>query len=110
SGATFSGGQVQRIAIESALVGNPKILVLDEATGNLDAQTEAAIWGALAEAGPKCTRVFVTHRLSTTCRTDRIIVVEKGLICETGTFDELMRARGQFYQLWRRQMPATSAA
>jgi ABC-type bacteriocin/lantibiotic exporter with double-glycine peptidase domain len=110
SGATFSGGQVQRIAIARALVGNPKILLLDEATGNLDAQTEAAIWGALAEAGPKCTRMFVTHRLSTTCRTDRIIVLDKGRICETGTFDALMQARGHFYQLWRRQVPSTSAA
>jgi ABC-type bacteriocin/lantibiotic exporter with double-glycine peptidase domain len=110
SGSTFSGGQVQRIAIARALVGNPKILLLDEATGNLDAQTEAAIWGALADEGPKCTRLFVTHRLSTTCRTDRIIVLDKGRICETGTFEELMQARGHFYQLWRRQVPATSAA
>lgn len=110
AGATFSGGQVQRIAIARALVGNPKILLLDEATGNLDAQTEAAIWAALTAADLRCTRVFITHRLSTTCRTDRIIVLEKGRICETGTFDELMKRQGHFYRLWRRQVPSTSAA
>jgi ATP-binding cassette, subfamily B, heavy metal transporter len=91
-------------------VGRPRILLLDEATGNLDAQTEAAIWGALTEAELRCTRVFVTHRLSTTCQTDRIIVVEKGRIAETGTFEELLRLQGYFYKLWRRQVPATSAA
>lgn len=110
AGATFSGGQVQRIAIARALVGNPKILLLDEATGNLDAQTEAAIWATLTESGVRCTRVFITHRLSTTCRTDRIIVLDKGRICETGTFQELMQQQGHFHKLWRRQMPSISAA
>ncbi len=110
AGATFSGGQVQRIAIARALVGRPRILLLDEATGNLDAQTEGAIWTALTEAELQCTRVFVTHRLSTTYQTDRIIVIEKGQICETGTFEELMRLQGHFYKLWRRQVPAITAA
>jgi ABC-type bacteriocin/lantibiotic exporter with double-glycine peptidase domain len=110
AGATFSGGQVQRIAIARALVGRPRILLLDEATGNLDAQTEAAIWSALTESELRCTRVFVTHRLSTTYQTDRIIVVEKGQICETGTFEELLRLQGHFYKLWRRQVPAIAAA
>ncbi len=110
AGATFSGGQVQRIAIARALVGRPRILLLDEATGNLDAQTEAAIWTALTEGDLRCTRVFVTHRLSTTCQTERIIVLDRGRICEDGTFEELMRLKGHFYRLWRRQVPAISAA
>jgi ABC-type bacteriocin/lantibiotic exporter with double-glycine peptidase domain len=110
SGATFSGGQVQRIALARALVGRPRILLLDEATGNLDAQTEAAIWSALTEAELRSTRVFVTHRLSTTIQTERIIVVEKGRICETGSFEELLRLKGHFYRLWRRQVPSISAA
>jgi len=110
AGATFSGGQVQRIAIARALVGRPSVLLLDEATGNLDAQTESAIWTALTGADLSCTRIFVTHRLSTTCRTDRIVVIEKGQVCETGTFDELLRRQGHFYRLWRRQVPAVSAA
>jgi ATP-binding cassette, subfamily B, bacterial HlyB/CyaB len=110
AGATFSGGQVQRIAIARALVGNPKLLLLDEATGNLDAQTEAAIWAALTESDLRCTRVFITHRLSTTCKTDLILVLDKGRICETGTFEELIRRQGPFYRLWRRQVPSIAAA
>jgi ABC-type bacteriocin/lantibiotic exporter with double-glycine peptidase domain len=106
SGATLSGGQAQRIAIARALVSNPKILLLDEATGNLDAQTESAIWSALAEADLGCTRIFVTHRLSTAAQTDRIVVIDRGRVGEVGTFDELMRRRNHFYRLWRRQVPA----
>jgi len=85
AGSTLSGGQIQRIAIARALVGRPRILLLDEATGNLDAQTEEAIWTALSEADLDCTRLFVTHRLSTTRQTDRILVLEKGVISESGT-------------------------
>jgi ATP-binding cassette subfamily B protein len=110
AGATFSGGQVQRIAIARALVGRPRILLLDEATGNLDAQTEGAIWSALTGDELQCTRIFITHRLSTTCRTDRIVVIDKGRICETGTFDELLKSQGHFYRLWRRQVPSVAAA
>jgi ABC-type bacteriocin/lantibiotic exporter with double-glycine peptidase domain len=110
AGATFSGGQVQRIAIARALVGRPRILLLDEATGNLDAQTEGAIWSALTGDELRCTRIFVTHRLSTTCRTDRIVVLDQGQVCESGTFDELLKSQGHFYRLWRRQVPAVTAA
>ena len=105
SGAAFSGGQVQRIAIARALVGRPKLLLLDEATGNLDAQTEQALWTALSEADLQCTRIFVTHRLSTTRQTNRILVLDSGEITEDGTFDELLQRRGPFYRLWRRQVP-----
>ena len=105
AGRNFSGGQVQRIAIARALIGRPKILLLDEATGNLDAHTEAAIWAALTEADLGCTRVFVTHRLSTTCRTDRVIVLEKGRVVEEGSSEDLLRRKGHFHKLWRRQVP-----
>lgn len=104
AGSSFSGGQVQRIAIARALVSNPKILLLDEATGNLDANTEAAIWDTLAEGTQRCTRLVITHRLSTTIRMDRIAVVERGTVAECGTFDELIRNRGHFYRLWQRQV------
>jgi ATP-binding cassette subfamily B protein len=107
AGACFSGGQVQRIAIARALVGRPRILLLDEATGNLDAQTEEAIWTALSESELDCTRVFVTHRLSTTRQTERILVLERGVITEAGTFEELLARQGAFYRLWRRQVPVT---
>jgi ABC-type bacteriocin/lantibiotic exporter with double-glycine peptidase domain len=106
SGANFSGGQVQRIAIARALLGSPSILLLDEATGNLDAHTEAAIWATLTESELACTRVFITHRLSTTCQTDRIVVMDHGRIAEDGRFEQLMRSRGLFYRLWNRQIPS----
>lgn len=109
AGACFSGGQIQRIAIARALVGRPRILLLDEATGNLDAQTEEAIWTALSESELDCTRVFVTHRLSTTRQTERIFVLEKGVITEAGTFDELLAQQGSFWRLYRRQVPAAQA-
>lgn len=106
SGSNFSGGQVQRIAIARALLGSPSILLLDEATGNLDAHTEAAIWATLTESELACTRVFITHRLSTTCQTDRIVVIDRGQIVEDGRFEQLMRSRGLFYRLWNRQIPS----
>jgi ABC-type bacteriocin/lantibiotic exporter with double-glycine peptidase domain len=105
AGGLFSGGQVQRIAIARALVGKPRILLLDEATGNLDAHTEAAIWTALTDGAIPCTKIFITHRLSSTLQTDFIAVVDKGRIVETGAFAELMDLKGAFYRLWKRQVP-----
>jgi ABC-type bacteriocin/lantibiotic exporter with double-glycine peptidase domain len=110
AGSSFSGGQVQRIAIARALICNPRILLLDEATGNLDAHTEAAIWDTLAEGTLRCTRLVITHRLSTTVRMDRIAVVERGTVAEYGTFDELIRSRGLFYRLWQRQVALSPVA
>ncbi|HYE98219.1 MAG TPA: ABC transporter ATP-binding protein, partial [Planctomycetota bacterium] len=110
AGSSFSGGQVQRIAIARALICNPKILLLDEATGNLDAHTEAAIWATLTEGGLACTRVFITHRLSTTIRTDQIVVIDHGRIAESGTFGDLMARKGRFHELWERQMPLSAKA
>ncbi|HZE96079.1 MAG TPA: peptidase domain-containing ABC transporter [Planctomycetota bacterium] len=103
AGSNFSGGQVQRIAIARALVCRPRILLLDEATGNLDAHTEAGIWSMLTNGQLGCTRIFITHRMSTTRRMDRIVVLDKGRIVETGSFDELIRADGHFQKLWKRQ-------
>jgi ATP-binding cassette subfamily B protein len=103
AGSNFSGGQVQRIAIARALVCRPRILLLDEATGNLDAHTEAGIWSTLTDGTLEATRIFITHRMSTTQRMDRIIVLDRGSIVESGTFDELIRGDGHFQKLWKRQ-------
>ena len=109
AGSNFSGGQVQRIALARALVGRPRVLLLDEATGNLDAHTEAAIWDTLSSPATACTRLFITHRLSTTARMDRVVVMERGRVAESGTFQELLRREGAFYRLWKRQVSRAEA-
>jgi ATP-binding cassette subfamily B protein len=108
NGSNFSGGQVQRIALARALVGRPRLLLLDEATGNLDANTEAAIWDTLSAS--RCTRLFVTHRLSTTARMNRIVVMDRGRIAESGTFRELLDRDGLFRRLWKRQVEGADQA
>lgn len=109
AGSNFSGGQVQRIALARALVGRPRLLLLDEATGNLDAHTEAAIWDTLSSPATSCTRLFITHRLSTTARMDRVVVMDRGRIAESGSFHELLRREGAFYKLWKRQVAGAEA-
>jgi ATP-binding cassette subfamily B protein len=102
-GGTFSGGQVQRLALARALVRNPKILLLDEATNNLDVHTEGAIWSALKDGSDRRTTVFVTHRLASSALADKIVVLEKGVIVESGSYDELMSIGGSYFKLWSRQ-------
>ncbi|HEX2195559.1 MAG TPA: peptidase domain-containing ABC transporter [Actinomycetota bacterium] len=96
-GATLSGGQRQRIALARALVHDPKILLLDEATSHLDVQTERVVHRNLGELG--CTRIVIAHRLSTVEKADLILVMEDGRFVERGTHDELLSARGRYWQL-----------
>lgn len=99
---TVSGGQKQRILLARALVGDPQILFLDEATSSLDNVSQAQVVASLAKL--QVTRVVVAHRLSTVMGCDRIFVMERGTIVESGTFEELMARKGRFYELARTQM------
>jgi subfamily B ATP-binding cassette protein MsbA len=96
-GQRLSGGQRQRIAIARALLKNPPILILDEATSELDTESEMLVQRALANLMAGRTVVVIAHRLSTVRRADRIVVIDRGIICEVGTHEELV-GRGGIYQ------------
>jgi subfamily B ATP-binding cassette protein MsbA len=95
-GQRLSGGQRQRIAIARALLKNPPILILDEATSELDTESEMLVQRALANLMAGRTVVVIAHRLSTVRRAERIVVIDRGAICETGTHEELV-SRGGIY-------------
>lgn len=102
-GLTLSGGQRQRLAIARALVRQPRLLILDEATSHLDSLTEAAVQEALDLRERGRTTVVVAHRLSTVCRADRIAVFHEGAVVEEGTHEELLQRRGVYATHWNRQ-------
>jgi len=102
-GSSLSGGQRQRIAIARALVGNPKILIFDEATSSLDYESEQIIQNNMRKIVEGRTALIIAHRLSTVRRANRIITIERGRIVEDGTHDELIRSGGRYAMLYRLQ-------
>lgn len=105
NGANLSGGQKQRLAIARALLKKPDILIMDEATSNLDSITEKAIEKTINELSNNITTIIIAHRLSTIMRCDRIYVMENGEIIEQGSHTELMNDKKNYYNLWKEQLP-----
>ncbi|MGB0498209.1 MAG: ABCB family ABC transporter ATP-binding protein/permease [Rubricella sp.] len=102
-GLKLSGGEKQRVGIARTLLKNPPILVLDEATSALDTDTEGEILESLKRMGQGRTVLTIAHRLSTVVHADRIIVLERGEVRESGTHDELLALGGRYAGLWARQ-------
>ncbi|MCK5401081.1 MAG: ABC transporter ATP-binding protein [Flavobacteriaceae bacterium] len=102
-GVKLSGGQRQRIAIARAILADPKIIILDEATSNLDTESEGLIQKSLAELVRDRTTIVIAHRLSTIKKADQILVIEAGEIAERGTHEELIAARGRYFDLYTYQ-------
>jgi subfamily B ATP-binding cassette protein MsbA len=99
-GINVSGGQRQRIAIARAIVKNPRILLLDEATSALDSESERLVQEALEQLMKDRTTFVIAHRLTTIQRADRILVLNKGRLVETGTHAELMDRKGLYQYLY----------
>ena len=105
NGANLSGGQKQRLAIARALLKKPDILIMDEATSNLDSITEKAIEKTINSLSRNITTIIIAHRLSTIMRCDKIFVMDQGKFIEQGTHRELIARKGRYYDLWKDQLP-----
>ncbi len=107
-GVKLSGGQQQRLAIARAILASPQILMLDEATSNLDTESEQLIQASMATLLAGRTTFVIAHRLSTVRRADMILLMEDGRIVERGTHEQLMHSRGAYYEMVLRQMESSA--
>ncbi|MFP4621474.1 MAG: peptidase domain-containing ABC transporter [Bacteroidales bacterium] len=106
NGSTLSGGQKQRLAIARALYKDPEILILDEASSNLDSESEYYVKQTIRDLGDQGrTIILIAHRLSTLAGADQIVVLEKGKVAEEGSHEALFRKKGKYYQMWQKQLP-----
>lgn len=103
NGANLSGGQKQRIALARVLIKNPDIIIMDEATSNLDSATEKSIENLITQNCKNKTMIIIAHRLSTIKSCDKIYVIDKGSIYEEGTHEELINLKGKYHKLWESQ-------
>lgn len=103
-GLKLSGGEKQRVAIARTILKNPKVLIFDEATSALDSHTEAEVQQAINQVSKGITTLMIAHRLSTIRDADRIFVLTASGIVESGTHNELLASKGEYYKMWNRQL------
>ena len=105
-GLKLSGGEKQRLSIARALLRKPKLLIFDEATSSLDSLTEEDITRTIRDVSSRGSQItiLIAHRLSTIMHADRIYVLEKGEVVETGTHQSLLIEKGLYYAMWRQQI------
>ena len=109
-GNLLSVGQKQLVSLARAVLANPEIFIMDEATSSVDTLTEALIQRGMETLMDNCTSFVIAHRLSTIKQADRILVIEDGQIAESGSHAELIQAQGHYYDLYTRQFREERAA